>query len=83
MHILHSESGFSTQGSLPSPLSLQRAQTRWLSKLAITWPQVLLLWPGEDIYNSYIYRRNNKSSLKKETLNINHNFQYQNKICVH
>ena len=58
MHILHSESGYSTQGSLPFPLSLQHAQTRWLSNLAMTWPQVPLLWPGDDImiYKLYEYR---------------------------
>ena len=38
-----------TQGSSPFPLSRQRAQKTCLSKLAIAWPQLPLLYPGEDI----------------------------------
>ena len=83
-HIWQSESGFSTQGSLPFPLSLQCAQTRWLSKLAITWPQVPLLWP-EDIliYRLYIICCYYKRQLNSQYLKIFHKFQSHKIIRVH
>ena len=34
---------------LPPPLSLQHAHFRWPSNNAITWPQVPLFCPGEDM----------------------------------
>ena len=36
---------FKMQGLSPTPLSLQRADLRWPSNIAITWPQV----PDEDV----------------------------------
>ena len=66
--------GFSTQGSLPLPLSLHLAHAEWLSKIAIILPHAPRFWPGEDTvcYILKSIRKHNKKVKNPNILTLNY-----------